>query len=722
MNSEVSPLKILKTQFGFNDFRLDQKQIIDTVLKKNDAFVLMPTGGGKSLCYQIPALIFEGVTIVISPLIALMKDQVDALRIAGISAEFLNSSLSNQEQSIIVNKLQKGTIKILYLAPERLFGGTHFIDFLKQISVSLFAIDEAHCISQWGHDFRPEYLLISKLKVNFPDVPVIALTATADHLTRKDILQKLNLNKPRTFISSFNRPNIHYYIEPKSKSFQRLLSFLEAHANESGIIYVLSRSSAENLAEDLRKEGYSVKPYHAGLNKNLREKHQDQFIKDEVKIIVATIAFGMGIDKSNVRFVVHMDLPKNIEGYYQETGRAGRDGLKSEALLFYSYGDVIKLRSFAEVENNPKQSAIMLEKLEKMAEFCQSRNCRRNYLLKYFGEESPQNCGSCDVCLTHFETFDGTIIAQKAFSALVRLKESFGMNYIIDFLRGSNSSVIKEHHRELKTFSVGKDISKKDWQIYFRDFIDTGYLKVEGKFPVLKLTDRSWKVLRGEEQVFLKKNKTVEEAVEAKNLPHEENLLKHLKSIRYDIANKENVPAYIIFSDATLLELATYLPHNYDELKKISGMGEIKISKYGHTFLVYIQNYCKENILTSKINLKPSERKSKSRSKSSSAVSASKDSKNESLDMFKSGLSIKEIANRRALTHQTIEGHLAHFVLHKKINIEEIVSEEKFPKIKEAIMLHGDVALGPIKHELGNDFSYGEIIAVINHLKAENSK
>ncbi|MBL4656919.1 MAG: RecQ family ATP-dependent DNA helicase, partial [Flavobacteriales bacterium] len=449
-------LKILKEQFGYSEFRHQQESIIHSVLNGRDTFVLMPTGGGKSLCYQIPALVNKGLTVVISPLIALMKDQVDALHSNGVEADFINSTMSLDQQQHVVTRLQNSKTKLLYIAPERLFGYIYlagigevrFINFLQKLSLSLFAIDEAHCISQWGHDFRPEYLKLSTFKESFPTVPIIALTATADDVTRKDILNKLKLNDPKTFISSFNRPNIHYTVETKRDSYERLISFLCQNRDESGIIYVLSRRSTEKLATDLQIEGFSALPYHAGLAKSIRDNNQESFIKDQTKIIVATVAFGMGIDKSNVRFVVHMDLPKNIESYYQETGRAGRDGLKSDALLFYSYADVIKLRRFVEMDDNEEQSAIMLRKLEDIAKFCQGSGCRRKYLLNYFGEEHEGNCGSCDMCLNEEEKFDGTLIAQKALKAVSSLGENFGVTYLIRFLRGSRSERIWEEHRQ----------------------------------------------------------------------------------------------------------------------------------------------------------------------------------------------------------------------------------------------------------------------------------
>ncbi|MBI3252908.1 MAG: RecQ family ATP-dependent DNA helicase [Candidatus Omnitrophica bacterium] len=491
--------EILKNRFGYDDFRLDQEKIIGAVLEKKDVLALMPTGGGKSLCYQIPALLFPGLTVVISPLIALMKDQVGALKLNGIPSAFLNSSLTGREQSDILLAAEAGELKLLYVAPERLFSqDPPFLEFLKRLSVSLFAIDEARCISQWGHDFRPEYMKLAALKRHFPEVPVMALTATADELTRKDILEKLQLNAPAVFISSFDRKNIYYFVRPKKNSRPRLLAYLSARRQESGIIYVLSRRSAERWSDELEARGFSVKPYHAGLDSQTRAENQELFIQDKVKIMVATIAFGMGIDKSNVRYVVHLDMPKNIEGYYQETGRAGRDGLKSEAVLFYSPGDVIKLKHFARVSGNPNQTRILFKKLNQMADFCEIKTvCRRNRLLNYLGEDSPDRCDACDVCLGR----------------------------------------------------VGEEV-------------------------------------------------VVAEA------PYEAELFKILRAMRMDLAREAGMPAFVIFSDATLVELCAYLPQTMEDLRRISGFGEVKLARYGTLFLKAVTDYSRERGLSSRIEKK----------------------------------------------------------------------------------------------------------------------
>lgn len=709
--------EILKHQFGYDSFRMNQQNAIETVLAKKDCVVLMPTGGGKSLCYQIPALLADGLTLVVSPLIALMKDQVDALKNNGVEAAFLNSTQTSREQVEVFQAIKSGKLKLLYVAPERLLqSGDQFIDFLKSVNVSLFAIDEAHCISSWGHDFRPEYMQLRRLKANFPQIPLIALTATADKLVRQDIIDRLGLKNFDLFVSSFNRPNIFYTVEPKRNSFARLLEYLKPRRDESGIVYCLSRNSADTLAADLRDEGFNALPYHAGLDKETRDKNQELFLKDEVKIIVATIAFGMGIDKSNVRFVVHMDLPKNIESYYQETGRAGRDGLQSDALLFFSWGDINKLKGFAEVEGNKSQTEIMLRKLNKMGEFGDLKTCRRKFLLNYFDEILIEDCGRCDNCNTTFEKFDGTIIAQKALSAVYRTGQRFGLSYLIDFLRGSQAKTIRDEHKNLKTYGVGADISKENWFDYFRDLINQGFLvQHEGQFSTIGLTEKSAAVLRGEQPIELFKVKIKEDKkkslVSNVSLPYLQDLFAELKRVRTNFAKSENVPPYVVFSDATLIEMATYLPQNVFEMRKISGVGDLKMEKYAAEFLREITNYCRINNLASRINLKSPKRETKSRSRRDAEGNSSHDI---SFEMFKSGLSIEEIAEARDLAKGTIEIHLIRFVESGEIDLAEIVAPDKIAVIKEAIeRLEVSTAISPVKEFLGESYSYGEIRAVL---------
>lgn len=709
--------EILKNKFGYDAFRMNQQAAIETVLAKKDCVVLMPTGGGKSLCYQIPALLSDGLTVVISPLIALMKDQVDALRNNGVEAEFINSSQTGREQAEIFQKVKSGETKLLYVAPERLLqSGDLFTDFLRNINVSLFAIDEAHCISSWGHDFRPEYIQLGKLKRLFPDIPVIALTATADKLVRKDIFERLSIPQAELFISSFNRPNIHYRIEPKRNSYNQLLDYLESKRDESGIIYCLSRGSTEKLAADLKSEGFSVLPYHAGLDKTSRDRHQELFLNDEVKIVVATIAFGMGIDKSNVRFVVHCDLPKNIESYYQETGRAGRDGLESEALLFFSWGDVNKLKGFAEVEGNQRQTEIMLRKLSQMGEFGDLKTCRRKFLLSYFGEELPENCGNCDNCLKDFETIDGTIIAQKALSAVYRTGQRMGLGYLVDFLRGSQSQKIWDSHRNLKTYGVGADISRNEWFEYFRELIAQGYLKQsDGQFPTLLLTEKSDGVLKGNVSVELIKATVKEEKktslVSDVSYDYFKDLFADLKNVRTAFAREENVPPYVIFSDATLVEMATFLPLDLEAMSRISGVGELKLQKYGADFLAVVKDYCTENDLASRIELKAPRRDKRTRTKRSEKGQSTFDI---TLEMFQSGMSVHEISRERGMTNSTIENHLARFIPTGEIALTDLVPENKIEAIREAIVkFQGIGALSPIKEYLGEHYTYGEIRAVL---------
>jgi len=597
-----SALSILQTVFGYSSFRAQQEEVITDVINGKDCFVLMPTGGGKSLCYQIPSIALSGTAIIVSPLISLMQDQVTALKANGIKAAFYNSSLDDAQAHHVLMNLHTGELDLLYVSPERLLTD-HFIKQLSQIKIALFAIDEAHCVSQWGHDFRPEYTQIGTLRSSLPQIPFIALTATADPATQQDILHQLQLQNPKVHQTSFDRPNIRYSVKEKRQAKKQLLEFLEAQENSaSGVIYANSRKKVEEITEFLKTEGFSVAAYHAGLPSEIRHKVHHQFIRDEVQIVVATIAFGMGIDKPNVRFVVHYDLPKNIEGYYQETGRAGRDGLNSEALLLYGTQDIVTNRFFIEQIQNQEQQRIESFKLHAMVSFAEAQTCRRSVLLNYFGEHTQQSCGNCDICLNPPKWFDGTEAAQKILSCVYRMDQNFGIKQTVDVLRGANNEKIRQHnHQTLTTYGIGKEYSAIEWQSLIKQLIHLGYLFQDiQNHSVLKLTSAAKAVFKGEVSLQLALPKS-ELSTRGKNraskgtrselLDSEQELFEALRHLRKEIADSEDIPAYQVFGDATLVDMVKKHPTTDGELLKVSGVGETKLARYGFEFLTLLRDH-----------------------------------------------------------------------------------------------------------------------------------
>ena len=620
-------LSALRKYFGYDDFRPLQREIIDDALSGRDVFALLPTGGGKSLCFQLPALLRDGVTIVVSPLIALMKDQVDALRTSGIAATFLNSTLAGNEARERLRGLDRNQFRLLYVAPERLMM-ENFLERALNWNIAQIAIDEAHCISEWGHDFRPEYRELKKLRTHFPDVPIMALTATATERVRDDIIKQLKLRDPCCYFASFNRPNLTYRVVAKSSAYQQVLEFIRARPNESGIVYCASRKSTDALAEKLTKDGIKALPYHAGMEPRERTRNQEAFLRDDARVITATIAFGMGINKPNVRFVIHHDLPKNIEGYYQETGRAGRDGLPSECVLLFSVGDVVKQRRFIE-EKSESEQRIAHEQLRTMIAYAETRHCRRATLLQYFGESWPPSveagvspalasgyaadtaattaptmerreisCNGCDNCLEPRETFDGTIAAQKFLSCVHRVQAKqgfgFGLNHIVEVLiGGTNDAIKKRGHDQLSTFGIGADLKREQWQKIGRELLRLGLVEAApGKFATLNVTEAGMMALRRRTPITL--TKPIEAPAKKVRIPRageiecDEELFERLRGLRRKIADERDVPAYIIFSDATLREMARAYPQTKSEFAQIAGVGQQKLKEFAEPFLAEI--------------------------------------------------------------------------------------------------------------------------------------
>ena len=593
-----TPTETLSQIFGYKDFRPYQQEVIEALIDGHDLFVLMPTGGGKSLCYQIPALHRPGVAIVASPLISLMKDQVDALNANGVRAAFYNSSLKAAEARKTLARLHDKRLDLLYVAPARLISDS-FIERLQDIEIALFAIDEAHCISQWGHDFRPEYRQLGRLRQLLPGPPIIALTATAEPHTREDILKGLGLTGARTFVTGFDRPNIRYTVVDKIKAAAQLRDFLAAHPGEEGIVYALSRKRVEAIANDLNKAGISAAAYHAGLSDDVRQEVQNAFQHDDIQVIVATVAFGMGIDKSNVRFVVHYDLPKNIESYYQETGRAGRDGLSAEALLFFGYGDIVIARSLIEQGYNQERKRIELHKLNSMVAFGEAQSCRRRILLGYFGDKLGRDCGNCDICLNPPQQIDVTEEARKALSCVYRVGQRFGMGHILEVLRGSkNQRLIQLGHDRLSTYGIGADRPREFWAALLRHLINQGFLLQDiANYSILSLTGEAGPLLRGEQAFIMpeprlrapvKKEKSRRKPVGDRE--YDQNLFEKLRKLRKEIAVEQGVPPFVVFSDTSLVEMAALRPRNDGEMLDITGVGKYKLEHYGPRFLKVLQD------------------------------------------------------------------------------------------------------------------------------------
>lgn len=705
-----SSLEILKTVFGYDQFRNNQQAVIDSLISGKDALVLMPTGGGKSLCYQIPAMARSGTGIVVSPLIALMQDQVSALRQLGIKAGFINSTLQFDEIYAIEQQLLKGQLDLLYIAPERLLMA-NMLELLHRADIALFAIDEAHCVSQWGHDFRPEYIQLSVLHEQFPAIPRIALTATADELTRQEIISKLQLESAGKFISDFDRPNIRYRILSKNNARNQLLYFINSeHPGEAGIVYCLSRKKVEQTALWLQQQKMDALPYHAGMSAGQRQQNQHRFIYEEGVIIVATIAFGMGIDKPNVRYVAHLDLPKSLESYYQETGRAGRDGLPADAWMVYGLADVIKLRQMLELSTaDDNHKRIERQKLESMLGLCEVTQCRRQVLLSYFGDTLERPCGNCDTCLNPPQTYDGAELAQKALSCAFRTGQRFGVNYLISVLQGKEDARIKNFaHDQLPLFGIGADIDSNQWRSVFRQLIALGYLNVDIQgHGSLLLTEASRPLLRGETSLRFRMQRKVEKskprtAKKSAGLSDQQHRLwESLRLLRKEIAEKQGVPAYVVFHDATLVEMLQQQPQNLSELGQITGVGEAKLARYGQSFLDRI--------------IEMTSGKSPENDKHDASWQAS-------LNLHRHGLSVSEIADKRALKKNTIYQHLAQAIACGEAKLPDVIDldQKTVDLISDAITEKTDLLQPRLKtvfDTFGGHYDYGVLHCVLADLQ-----
>lgn len=713
------PEKILNEVFGYDEFRPLQKEIIESVLQKTDTMAIIPTGGGKSLCYQIPGLIFEGLTIVVSPLISLMKDQTDQLKSLDVPAVFLNSALSYGEYNYNVDQIKQGKIKLVYMAPEGLLAERN-LNFLKELKVDCITVDEAHCISEWGHDFRPEYRKITDVRREFPDAVCLAFTATATQRVRDDILKSLELSDPAVYIASFNRENLFLEVVAKSRPLYQILDFLKKFKDKSGIIYCFSRAQVDELYEDLLDEGYSVKPYHAGLPESERKKNQELFIKDDVNIIVATIAFGMGIDKPNVRFVIHHDLPKSIESYYQEIGRAGRDGLKSNCLLLLGYGDTQKIQYFINQKEDDKERRIAHGHLDALLNYAESYECRRKPLLRYFDENYKEdNCGMCDNCVSERDDLeDISLEAKKFLSCVKRTGEFFGAGHIVDVLRGSRSQkVIEKGHDKLSTYGIGKEHSKQQWFHFSRQFLQLGLMEKAPKYGSLKLTTRAWDVFKDREQVMgtLQEARADYSKAKETDIHYDEKLFNKLKNIRKALADHNKLPPYAVFPDKTLVEMAAYFPQTESSLLSIHGVGSVKLNKFGANFLTLIKNYCAHNNIGEKRKAGTRRRRevNPERKKSGGEYKHHKVAKE-----FKKGSSILELKDKYGVKGSTILSHLYKYCIEgNSIQPEGMLdylkmSKADIEKLKDNFDSDGLNGLRQIHDNLEGEYDYDEISAM----------
>jgi len=701
--------QLLKQHFGFATFRPLQEEIVRDALSGRDVFALLPTGGGKSLCFQLAALARPGLAVVISPLIALMKDQVDALQAAGIPATFLNSSLAPGESRARLRGLHNGEYRLLYAAPERLML-SGMLEDLDRWPVNLLAVDEAHCISEWGHDFRPEYRQLGDLRARLPAVPMMALTATATERVRVDIVEHLKLRDPARYVASFNRPNLTYRVLGKNQPYDQTLDYVRRRPRECGIIYCQSRKSAESVAERLNEDGVKARPYHAGLAPKERAEHQELFLRDEVRVICATIAFGMGINKPNVRFVIHYDLPKNVEGYYQETGRAGRDGLPGECLLLFSAGDVVKQTQFIDEKPDPQEQQIARDQLRQMVHYAECAVCRRAELLRYFGEEFPDDgCGACDNCLSPRATFDGTIAAQKLLSCVYRIRErsSFGvgMNHVVEVLTGADTERIRRWgHDQLSTYGIGKEHSRADWGAIGRELIRLGFLRqTPEKFSVLELTPEGRAVLTKRQSITLTKPATAPEpaARRAGEISCDEMLFDRLRGLRKRLADERNVPAYIVFSDVALRQMARNYPENERDFARISGVGENKLREFGAVFLEEIAIHLKHN---------PRQMFADESFAAPAPKPRLTDTVRATLREFQSGASVEQIARQRGLVTSTIYSHLATAVeAGEPLDLGKLISADQREKIAAAFAKTGFGNLTGAKELAGEGVDFGQL-------------